>query len=191
MSASHASFARHVSFVDLSIRGAAERARYRRTMSGDIATRGSNEATARYDATARAIGLHPLPKAVAIGDESARWFAFLDTLEARVAAGSVSSAQRSTLLSILDRARARQSSLRRPAVGVSSDGLLTASWSFIDTPGRVFSLEIQRDGAVDWFYRDAATDTSRGSEDELPHELPEEALLLLTAGFSMDPAGSR
>jgi hypothetical protein len=179
-----------VSLIDLSTRGAEQVQRGQSPLS-DVAAWGSNEAKARYEGTARVLRLHPLPKPVAIDLESARWFAFLDTLEARVVAGSVSSTQRSTLLSILDRARARQSSLRRPAVGVSSDGLLTASWSFIDMPGRVFSLEIQRDGAVDWFYRDAATDTSRGSEDELPHELPEEALLLLTAGFSMDPAGSR
>lgn len=180
-----------VSFIDdLSTRGSKQLQRGASSLS-DIAAWGSNEAKVRYEVTARLLGLHPLPKPVAIDLESARWFAFLDTLEVRVATGSVSSAQRSTLLAILDRARARQPSLRRPAVGVSSDGLLNASWSFIDTPGRVFSLEIQRDGAVDWFYRDAATDTSRGSDDELPHELPEEALLLLTAGFSMDPAGSR
>jgi hypothetical protein len=179
-----------VSLTDLSMRGAEPVQRGAGPLS-DVAAWASNAAKAQYEVTARVLRLHPLPKPVAIDLESARWFTFLDTLEVRVAAGSVSSTQRSTLLSILDRARARQSSLRRPAVGVSSDGLLSASWSFIDTPGRVFSLEIHRDGAIDWFYRDAATDTSRGSEDELPRELPEEALLLLTSGFSMDPAGSR
>jgi hypothetical protein len=179
-----------VSLTDLSTRGAEPVQRGASPLS-DVAAWASNEAKARYEVTARVLRLHPLPKPVAIDLESARWFTFLETLEVRVATGSVSSAQRSRLLSILDRARARQPSLRRPAVGVSSDGLLNASWSFIDMPGRVFSLEIQHDGAVDWFYRDAATNTSRGSEDELRHELPEEALLLLAAGFSMDPAGSR
>ncbi len=179
-----------MSFIDLSTRGT-ERVQRGASPISDIAAWGSNEAKVRYDVTARVLGLHPLPKPVAIDVESARWFAFLDTLEARVAKGTLSSAQRSTLLSIWDRARARLPSLRRPAVGVSSDGLLSASWSFSDMPGRVFSLEIQRDGTVDWFYRDAATETSRGSEDELPRELPEEALELLAAGFSMDVAGSR
>lgn len=179
-----------VSLIDLSTRGAEPVQRGASPLS-DVAARGANDAKARYEVTARVLRLHPLSKPVAIDLESARWIAFLDTLELRVTAGSVSSTQRSTLLSILERARARQPSLRRPAVGVSSDGLLNARWSFIDMPGRVFSLEIQHDGAVDWFYRDAATDTSRGSEDELRHELPEEALLLLTAGFSLDPAGSR
>lgn len=191
MSASHASLAPPASFIDLSIRGAAERARHRRIMSVDIATRGSNEATARYDATARAIGLHPLRKSVAIDNESARWSAFLDMLEARVAAGSVTSAQRSMLLSIWNRACAMQPSLRRPAVGVSEDGLLNASWSFIDIPGRVFSLEIHPDGAVDWFFRDTATDTSRGSDDAPPHELPAQAFEFLAAGFGASPRGSR
>lgn len=179
-----------VSLLDLSTRSTEQVQREASPLS-DVAAWGANEAKTRYEVTARVLRLHPLPKPVAIDLESARWFAFLDALEARVAAGSASSTQRSTFLSILDRARARQPSLRRPAVGVSSDGLLSASWSFIDTPGRVFSLEIHRDGAIDWFYRDAATNTSRGSEDELPRELPEQAFLLLTSGFSMDPAGSR
>ena len=182
--------AAQVAFIDLSTRGT-EQARCAAIRPSDIAMRASNEAKARYDATARVLGLHPLPRPMAIDVESARWFALLNTLEARVVAGSMSPVQRSTLLSIWDRARARQPSLRRPAVGVSDDGLLNASWSFIDMPGRVFSMEIQRDGAIDWFYRDAATDTSRGSEDELPNELPAEALELLAAGFGMIPAGSR
>lgn len=180
-----------VPFTDLSMRGTETRARYRKTPRADVATRGSNEAQIRYDMSASELGLHPLPKPVAINVESARWFALLDMLEARVAEGSVSSAQWSTLLSIWDIARARQPSLRRPAVGVSEDGLLNASWSFIDTPGRVFSLEIHRDGTIDWFYRDTATDTSRGSEDALPHELPAEAFELLVAGFSTSTSGSR
>lgn len=178
-------------FIDLSIRDADERARRRRSLPADLAARGSREATARYDVTARALGLHPLPKPVAIDVESARWFTFLDALKARVAAGSVSSAQRSTLLSVWDRAFARQPSLRRPAVGVSEAGLLRASWSFFDTPGRVFSLEIHRDGAIDWFYRDAATDTLRGSEDALPYELPADAFEILAAGFGTSTSGFR
>lgn len=177
--------------IDLSIRHTAGHARRQRPAPTDLAARFPREVRALYALSARALGLHRLRRPVAIGAESARWSAFLDALEERVAAGSVSSAQRSTLLSIWERALAQQPSLRRPAVGISETGLLRASWSFADIPGRVFSLEIHRDGAIDWFYRDATTDTSFGSGDELPHELPAEALELLAAGFGASATGSR
>jgi hypothetical protein len=176
---------------DLSIRHRAGHARRQRPPPTDLAARLPREVRALYDLSARALGLHRLPRPVAIGAESARWSAFLDALEARVAAGSVSSAQRSTLLSIWERALAKQPSLRRPAVGISEAGLLRASWSFADIPGRVFSLEIHRGGAIDWFYRDATTDTSRGSDDELLHELPDEAFELLAARFGASAIGTR
>jgi hypothetical protein len=173
------------SFIDLSVR-----TRRRKPATADVAI-SPNDAAARYDATARALGVQRLRKPVAIDSESARWSAFLELLDARVAAGSVTAAQRSALLRVWGVAHARRSSLRRPAVAVSEDGSLSASWSFVDLPGRVFSLQIHPDGAIDWFYRDVATDTVRGSEDALPHELPVEALELLVVGFGATTSGSR
>lgn len=178
-------------FIDLSTRETDVQARRGRIPPADLAARFPEPAKALYALTARILALHPLPKPVAIDVDHARWFAFLDVLKARVAAGSVFPAQRSMLLSVWDRALALQPSLRRPAVGVSEDGLLRASWSFVDTPGRVFTLDIHRDGALEWFYRDAATNTSRGSEEVPPLELPAEAFELLVAGFGPSTSGSR
>lgn len=175
-------------FIDLSIGGAATPVQ---PATIPFTGRMSKEATPLYDGTARALRLHALPKPVAIDFESARWFSFLDALKDRASAGSVSSAQRSTLLSIWERAVRRQPSLRRPAVGVSADGNLRASWSFTDAPGRVFTLEIRTGGEVDWFYRDPMTGTSCGSGDVSTHEFPAEALDFLATNFGASTSGPR
>ena len=86
--------------------------------------------------------------------------------------------QRDTLAAILSRVP----SVRTPAVGISSDGVLQASWSFVDVPGLVFTLSIPPDGRIEWFYRDAATDIVRGSGDPVS-TLPDEAIDLLAAAF--------
>ena len=179
-------------FIDLSIRERSTRPRVPET-AVESTERVLTTAAEIYDATARALGLHALPRPVrvAIDLESERWSSFLDVLKARVSEGSVTMAQRSTLLSIWECALRRQPSLRRPAVGVSLDGLLQASWSFADAPGRIFTLEIQRDGEVDWYYRDSATGISRGSDDVLTAELPADAYELLAAGFGSRPVGTR
>jgi len=135
--------------------------------------------------TEQLIRPHSLPRPVAIVDrESERWFSFLEALVNRVAAGDVTAVQRDALVGTWDEARRRQPALRRPAVGSSKDGVLQVSWSFHEGPERVFTLDIDRDGGIEWFYRDAQTGLLRGSGDEPVRMLPDEALDLLTSGFS-------
>jgi hypothetical protein len=173
----------HAQFIDLSIRDPGRQAATPPSGSMEIAAKVPDASTALYGRTAHALRLHALPHPVAIDSESERWFSFLDTLKARAAAGSVTSAQQTALLAIWERALLRQPLLRRPAVGVSPDGLIQASWSFQEVPGRVFTLEIHRDGTLDWFYRDPAAGIVRGTDDEATTELPDEALQFLADGF--------
>lgn len=130
-----------------------------------------------------AVGLHPLPRPVAIDAQAARWQTFLDSLASRVASGAVPVAQRAALLSIWDRAQSRQPAIRRPAVGFSSEGTLEASWSFKDSP-HTFTLEIHRDGTCEWFFRDSNTGRISGTADTSERELPAEAIELLATNFA-------
>jgi hypothetical protein len=179
----------HAQFIDLSIRDRDRQAAKPETPTLEIAAKVPDASTALYGGTARALRLHALPQPVAIDLESERWFSFLDTLKAREAADSVTSAQRAALLALWERALLRQPSIRRPAVGVSADGLLQASWSFQNVPGRVFTLEIHRDGMLDWFYRDPAAGIVRGTDDEMTRDLPDEALQFLADGFGTSRTG--
>jgi hypothetical protein len=137
-----------------------------------------------YRDSANAVGLHPLPRPVAIDAEAARWQTFLDNLASRVAAGTVPAEQRAALLSIWDRAQSRQPALRRPAIGFSSEGTLEVSWSFKDSPAHTFTLEILRDGGCEWFFRDSTTGHSDGTIDTPERELPVKAIELLAANFA-------
>jgi tetratricopeptide (TPR) repeat protein len=114
------------------------------------------------------------------GEES-RWEAYLASLNALVTSGTMTTDQSRGLLLLWRRARARFARLRRPAAGRSDDGRLSLSWSFVDIKGVTFTIDIERDGRVDWFYRNAPLGKVRGTEDEPDAELPEEALLLLEA----------
>jgi hypothetical protein len=168
-------------FIDLSTRKspAAESA----FLSTELVDR-SAPGAALYRASANAVGLHPLPHPVAIDAEAARWQAFLDDLASRVATGAVPAAQRAALLTIWRRALSRQPTLRRPAVGFSSDGTLEVSWAFSDSPGQTFTLEILRDGTCEWFFRDTTAVHSDGTADAPDRELPPRAIELLATNFA-------
>ena len=116
--------------------------------------------------------------------EAVRWAQLLARLERRVEDSSLSPVQRERFLMVWREARSRSQTLRRPAVGVSVDGHLEAGWSFVDLPGRTFTIEIHRDGGVDWFFRDARTGAVEGAGDELPTGLPANAMELLVRSFS-------
>lgn len=137
-----------------------------------------------YSSTARMLKLHALPRPVAIDAESARWRGYLTSLREQVTTGAVSELQRATLLAILGRAQSRSPSVRRPAVGISSEGALQASWAFEDLPARAFTLEILRDGTIEWFYGDGTSGLTCGTGDEPEHDLPDDALELLVGAFS-------
>ncbi len=51
-------------------------------------------------------------------------------------------------------------------------------------PGRTFTLELFRDGTLEWFFRDAATGEVSGTADEPERELPPQALALLVDAFA-------
>lgn len=98
-----------------------------------------------------------------IHDESLRWHAFLASLDSWVLDGALTEAQRDAFFSIWDAATTLSPTMRRPVIDVR-DGLLGASWAFSDLPGHVFSLELGRNGEVDWFCGDSATRAGAGSE---------------------------
>jgi hypothetical protein len=170
-------------FIDLSIRDSGPVAQGA-PLDEEIAAFVSTTSAELYGRTAKVLRLHSLPRPVPIDRESGRWFEFLDSLKARAEIGMVTQAQRTKLLAVWDRALGRQPSLRRPAVGMSDDGSLRVSWSFADLPGRVFTLDLHRDGSVDWFYRDQSSGLVTGTDDEPATDLPEDAVLLLANGFS-------
>jgi hypothetical protein len=167
-------------FIDLSTRDpqGAEKA----FVSAELAAQVPSDSSTRYRDSAKVVRLHALPRPVAIGAEAARWQLFLGSLTARVVEGSVPAVQRDTLLSIWERARSRQPALRRPAVGFSTDGSLQASWSFKDSP-KTLTIEILRDGGVEWFFRDNMIGRTEGSGEEPERELPDSAIELLSANF--------
>jgi hypothetical protein len=171
-------------FIDLSSRSANFAIQMQDPRLIELAENAPAASQDRYQKSARALRLHSLPRPVAIDAESARWLAFLKRLSARAAAGEVSGEQRATLLAIWDRALSRQPAMRRPAVGVSAEGVLLASWAFADIPGRTFTLEILRDGSLAWFFRDRTTGNVHGTSDEPERYLPDDALELLASNFA-------
>lgn len=121
--------------------------------------------------------------------EDVQWRALIEKLAARVVNGSLTRLQRERFLAIWHEATRREPSLRRPAVGVSGDGHLQASWSFTDTPGRVFTIEIHPGGLVDWFFRDPSAGVLEGADDELSAALPAEAFAFLVSTFNVGRVG--
>jgi hypothetical protein len=117
------------------------------------------------------------------GDERLRWIAYLASLDDRVASGELTEAQGSRFLSTWRNARRAAPGLRRPSVGRTEDDRLHLSWAFADRPGVVFTVDIEPDGRIDWFYRNATEQSIDGTEDEPEADLPEKALRLLV-GFA-------
>ncbi len=113
--------------------------------------------------------------------EPARWAAYLASLDARIAKDEMTEAQRHRLLEIWQRARSTLPRLRRPVAGCSDEGRLSLSWAFVDVKGITLTVDIERDGRVDWFYRNTQDGQMKGTEDEAEAELPEEAFLLFAA----------
>lgn len=75
-------------------------------------------------------------------------------------------------------------SLRKPAIGFTEEGILQVSWSFTDTPGRVFTLDIDQDGLIDWFYLDVDKGIIAGTEDTPDKTLSDYALQFLVENFN-------
>jgi hypothetical protein len=167
-------------FIDLSTRTGGDEP----LASGeDITWRAADVARMSGKASRRTFRLHPLPRPVAIDQESARWSALLDMLEQRTAEGALTMPQKAAFLHVWEKATGRISTLRRPAVGLSDDGILHASWSFADLPGEVYTLDVMRDGSLEWFYRPKSGPAS--GSDEPTAELPERALVPLAMCFSL------
>ena len=128
-----------------------------------------------------------LPIPLPIDAEAARWHAYLTRLGQQEADGTISMAQRRAFLTLWERGLDRQPTLRRPTVGPSSAGHLQASWSYVDVPDRVFTIELHPDGSLEWFYRDRAQSLVLGTDDVPVAELPDEAIRLLAEGFPAPP----
>lgn len=168
-------------FIDLSTREPQDAVN--RLMSAELATRVPPASAALYRDSAKIVRLHALPEPVAIGGEAARWQSFLASLTARVAAGAVPAVQRQALIAIWERACCRQPALKRPAAGFSSHGTLQLSWAFKDSPAKTLTLEILRDGTLEWFFRDTTTGRTEGTDEHPERELPERAIELLATNF--------
>lgn len=110
------------------------------------------------------------------GDESERWIGYLARLRRQTIDAEITPAQRNTFLSLWQRASARISRLRRPAIGLGHGKELGLSWSFADVPGKTFTLDILPDGRVEWFFRDLARGLVVGTEGDGEAAVPDEAL---------------
>lgn len=120
-------------------------------------------------------------EALRAGDANSRWIAYLASLDERVEAGEMTEAQRSMLLRLWRRATTAFPTLRRPAIGPTQDDQLHLSWSFADRRGVTLTIDLERDGRVDWFYRNAADGVVLGTKEGSEPDLPGEALPLLAA----------
>lgn len=96
--------------------------------------------------------------------EHERWLRYLLDLACREESGLVTSAQRATVLRLWERAQHMFPSLRRPAVGSDDQGRLHLAWAFQDLPDQELTIEIERDGKLDWFFRDPQKNIKLGSE---------------------------
>ena len=115
------------------------------------------------------------------GDEPERWIGYLARLRQQAISAEITHAQRQAFLSLWQRASARVSRLRRPAVGLKQGQALGVSWSFADVPGKTFTVDILPDGRVEWFFRDLARGLVAGTEDDGEAAVPDEALEHLSA----------
>lgn len=113
------------------------------------------------------------------GDEQSRWIAYLASLDVRVVRGELTDVQRCKLLWIWRRAQQACQTVRRPCIGHNEDGQVHLSWGFTDRPGITFTIDIEPDGRVDWFYRNVADARIEGTKEEPEDDLPDEALMLL------------
>jgi tetratricopeptide (TPR) repeat protein len=119
-------------------------------------------------------------EALRLGGEAARWIAYLATLERSVERGETRPEQKRCLVDTWSRIRQALPDIRRPAVGRTEEARVALSWSFADRPQVVLTIDIEPDGRVDWFYRDAERGVVRGTEEEPEAALPEEVIQLLT-----------
>ncbi|MBK9262626.1 MAG: hypothetical protein IPM54_22830 [Polyangiaceae bacterium] len=111
--------------------------------------------------------------------ESERWHAYIDSLDARIERREISGRQREALCSIWQRARQRFPALRHPSVGRTDDAWLHLSWTYADLPGLSFTIDIDPDGHLEWFYRNVKDGKTLGTEDDLETGLSEEAMQYL------------
>lgn len=118
-------------------------------------------------------------EALSRAQESLRWLGYLASLDARTEAGEITAPQRRTLLSTWRRARQLFPRLRRPSLGLTDEGQLHVSFTFADRPEASFTIDIDPDGRVDWFYRNVADGRVCGTEEVPESELAEETLRLL------------
>lgn len=111
--------------------------------------------------------------------ESTRWRVYIDSLDTRIERREISERQRETLCSIWQRARQQFPALRHPSVGRTDDGWLHLSWTYADLPGLSFTIDIDPDGHLEWFYRNAKEEKMLGTEDDLETDLSDEAMQYL------------
>ena len=100
--------------------------------------------------------------------EDERWLRYLLDLASRQALGQTTPAQRATVLTLWERARTMFPSLRRPAAGSDEHGRLHLAWAFEDLPDQEFTIEIEADGRLDWFFRDPHQNIKTGSDHPVP-----------------------
>jgi hypothetical protein len=97
-------------------------------------------------------------------DETTRWTAALTHVAAAVIDGTITHAQRTTFLDVWRTLQQRFAGIRRPAIRITDDGVLQIGWSFVQPPGALFTMDIHRDGTLDWYLRDPEAAESVASE---------------------------
>ena len=112
-------------------------------------------------------------------DEHNRWSRYVASLEERIARGEMTASQCQVFRRIWDRARDIFPKLRYPSVGCTSEGRLHLGWSFTDIPGITFTIDIERDGRIEWFFRNLNLSAVLGTDEDTEYDIADETLNLL------------
>ena len=113
-----------------------------------------------------------------ITPERTRFDRFLETIE--YPAERLDVKQVLKVREIWQRATSIIPALRPPTAILTDEGRYVLSWNFDDLRGVTLEVTVHRDGLVEWFFRDLATNLLEGSDDA-ESELSAEALTHLRA----------
>jgi len=117
--------------------------------------------------------------------ENIRWANLLQRLATSGLGGKLSSIQTGRFLHLWDSAR-RTVNLLYPAVNITDDGVLELSWSYGSRRGKAFTIDVLRDGGMNWFFMDDETGFVKSSGDLPVLEIPADIWARGLAAFRRD-----
>lgn len=139
------------------------------------------------DALGTNVSLHPSPKEVwIISQQAFREVRLkLGAAEERLLLNIAVTPQREAARRLLERLTKERPRMRLPSMGYGDDCEYHLSWAFEDRRYVTFSVEVNTDCSIEWFFRDRAKNITAGTDDgdEPQRYLPEVAKLHLFREF--------